>query len=262
MDRPIQEATMRRAAAAGIALILIACGAKRGGDSGLEKQEDKLSYAIGVEMAQDIKRERIEVDPDLVMRGLRDGLAGKKLILGETELRDTVAAFNNSRKEAARSAAEENRKRGEAFLSDNGKRPGVTTLPSGLQYQVLATGNLGRPPTDDDVAVCHYRGTLIDGTEFDSSAGRPVPFTFRVGTVIPGWREALHLMPVGSKWRIVVPPQLGYGEQGIKTKSGRSVPPNATLVFDLELLGVRQPSARGEDVGSGVLRAGADGREH
>jgi FKBP-type peptidyl-prolyl cis-trans isomerase len=236
-------------------LISIGCGERRGS---LETEKDKVSYAIGVEMSQDIKREHVEVDPGLVARGLKDGIAGKKLLLTETELRDTVAAFNNARRESARAAAEENRKRGESFLAENAKRAGVTTLPSGLQYQVLKVGDQGRPPTDADVAVCHYRGTLIDGTEFDSSYGRPVPFTFRVGTVIPGWREALHLMPVGSKWKLFVPPQLAYGEQGLKAKSGKTVPPNTTLVFELELLGVRQAEANERNVASGVLRPGAE----
>lgn len=242
-----------------ILLLLGACSA--GSKSGsLDKEKDKVSYAIGVEMSQDIKREHVDVDPELVARGLKDGIAGKKLLLTDTELRDTVAAFNNARKESARAAAEDNRKRGEAFLAENGKRPGVTTLPSGLQYQVLKVGDQGRPPTDADVAVCHYRGALIDGTEFDTSYGRPVPFAFRVGTVIPGWREALHLMPVGSKWKVYVPPQLAYGEQGLKTKNGKTVPPNATLVFELELLGVRQAEASGQNVASGVLRPGAEPR--
>lgn len=241
-------------------VLLMLLGACSGGSkpARLEKQADKLSYAIGVEMSQDIKREHIEVDPELVARGLKDEIAGRKLLLTETELHDTIAAFNNARKESARAASDENRKRGEAFLAENAKRPGVTTLPSGLQYEVLQVGDQGRPPTDADVAVCHYRGTLIDGTEFDGSRGRPVPFTFRVGTVVPGWREALHIMPVGSKWKLYVPPQLAYGEQGLKTKSGKTVPPNATLVFELELLGVRRADASGASVASGVLRPGAE----
>lgn len=250
---------MRTTATTLVLLLLGACGGGQKAGT-LEKEKDKVSYAIGVEMSQDIKRERVDVDPDLVARGLKDGIAGKKLLLTDTELRDTVAAFNNARRESARAAAEENRKRGEAFLAENGKRQGVTTLPSGLQYEVLKVGNQGRPPTDADVAVCHYRGLLIDGTEFDTSIGRPVPFTFRVGTVIPGWREALHLMPVGSKWKLYVPPQLAYGEQGLKAKSGKTVPPNTTLVFELELLGVRQAEASGRNVASGVLRPGVEER--
>jgi FKBP-type peptidyl-prolyl cis-trans isomerase FklB len=250
---------MRIAALTLTLALLVACRGG-GGSRSLEKEKEKVSYAIGVEMSQDIKRQHIDVDPDLVARGLADGIAGKKLLLTDTELRDTVAAFNNARREAARAAAEENRKRSEAFLSENARRTGVTTLPSGLQYEVLKVGDQGRPPTDADVAVCHYRGTLSDGIEFDSSIGRPVPFAFRVGTVIPGWREALHLMPVGSKWKLYVPPQLGYGEQGLKTKSGKTVPPNATLIFELELLGVRQAEASGGNAASGVLRPGAEDR--
>ena len=245
----------------GIILALLLLGACKDRKPGsLEKEKDKLSYAIGVEMSGDVKREHIEVDPELVARGLADGLAGKTLLMSDVDLRDTVASFNNARKESARAAAEENRKKGEAFLAENARRPGVTSLPSGLQYEVLKVGDQGKAPSDSDVAVCHYRGTLLDGTEFDSSAGRSVPLAFRVGTVIPGWREALHLMPVGSKWKLYVPPQLGYGEHGLKTKSGKVVPPNATLVFEVELLGVRQAEARGRDVasGAGVLRPGAD----
>ncbi|HET9035230.1 MAG TPA: FKBP-type peptidyl-prolyl cis-trans isomerase [Myxococcaceae bacterium] len=252
---------MRAVAIVFCTLLVAGCRSKSGPGS-LEKGRDKLSYAIGVEMSQDIKREHLEVDPELVARGLSDGLGGKQLLLSEVELRDTAAAFNNMRRESARAAAEENHKRAEAFLAENSRRPGVTTLPSGLQYEVLKTGNEGRPPTDADVAVCHYRGTFVDGTEFDSSAGRPVPFTFRVGTVMPGWREALHLMPVGSRWKLYVPPQLAYGEQGLKAKSGKTVPPNAALIFELELLGVRQADPGGRNVASGVLRPGADEKVH
>jgi FKBP-type peptidyl-prolyl cis-trans isomerase FklB len=250
---------MRAVAIVFCTLLVAGCRSKSGPGS-LEKERDKLSYAIGVEMSQDIKREHLEVDPELVARGLSDGLGGKKLLLSEVELRDTVAAFNNARRETARAAAEENRKRGEAFLAENSRRPGVTTLPSGLQYEIVKSGNEGRPPTDADIAVCHYRGTFLDGTEFDTSAGRPVPFTFRVGTVMPGWREALHLMPVGSRWKLFVPPELAYGDQGLKTKSGKTVPPNATLVFELELLGVRQAEAAGRNIG--VPRPGAEEKVH
>jgi FKBP-type peptidyl-prolyl cis-trans isomerase FklB len=240
-----------------MALVLTACGTAAEKRSSLDTHKERLSYAVGVEMSQDLKREGVELDLDLVVRGLKDGVSGKKLLLTETDLRDTVAAFHNARKEKRVEAAEDNRKRGEAFLAENARRPGVVALPSGLQYEILKAAE-GRRPTDDDTVDCHYSGALIDGTEIDSSYRRAQPLTFRVGTVIPGWREALHLMPVGSKWKLFVPAQLAYGEKGIKSKSGRSIAPNATLVFELELLGIKRASSGRQETANAVVSPGAE----
>jgi FKBP-type peptidyl-prolyl cis-trans isomerase FklB len=136
--------------------------------------------------------------------------------------------------QATAAAGEENKKAGEAFLAQNKGKQGVVTLPSGLQYKILKAGN-GKKPTENDTVECNYRGTLINGTEFDSSYRRGQPATFGVGQVIPGWREALQLMPVGSKWELYVPPDLAYGERG----AGRDIGPNSTLVFEVELLGIQ-----------------------
>jgi FKBP-type peptidyl-prolyl cis-trans isomerase len=201
---------------------------------------EKASYGIGVEVARDLKRQGIEVDPDLMAKGLRDALSGQKLLLSEDDLRAIMKGFQEEMRqkqaEAARIAAENNKKAGEAFLAENQKKEGVVTLPSGLQYKILKAGD-GKKPTDDDTIQCEFRATLLDGTEFDSSqrAGKPVSFVLK--GAIPGWREALKLMPVGSKWQIFVPPQLAYGERGFG-----AIGPNSTLVFEVELLSIRDKS--------------------
>jgi FKBP-type peptidyl-prolyl cis-trans isomerase len=252
---------MRLTLVTGTVLVVTACGAAAERRSSLDSQKDRLSYAVGVEMSQDLKREGVEIDMDLVARGLKDGLSGKKLLLTETDLRDTVSAFQNARKqkqaEAGRAAAEDNRKRGEAFLAENAKKPGVVTLPSGLQYEILKPGD-GRRPTDSDTVECHYRGTLIDGAEIDSSYRRSQPLTVPVRTVIPGWKEALKLMPVGSKWKLFVPSRLAYGEQGIKSKSGRTIAPNAALVFEVELLGIKRAPTGKQQTASAAVLPGAE----
>jgi FKBP-type peptidyl-prolyl cis-trans isomerase FklB len=198
-------------------------------------QKQKVSYSIGVDMARNIRRHGVEVDMDLVTKGLRDVLSGGKLLMTDDELRKTLNTFQAEIKlkqiQARRMAAEDNRKKGEAFLSENKKKEGVVTLPSGLQYKILKEGN-GKKPTEADTVECNYRGALIDGTELDSSkAGKPN--TLKVTGVIPGWKEALQLMPVGSKWQLFIPPHLAYGERG-----AAQIGPNATLIFEVELLAI------------------------
>jgi FKBP-type peptidyl-prolyl cis-trans isomerase len=242
-------------------IVLAACGRTPETRSSLDTQKERLSYAVGVEMSQDLKRAGVEIDAALMVRGLNDGLSGKKLLLTDRDLRDTVSAFQVARKEkqaeAGKAAAEDNKKRGEAFLAENARKPGVVTLPSGLEYEILRAAE-GRRPTDDDTVECHYRGTLIDGAEIDSSYRRSQPLTFRVGQVIPGWREALKLMPVGAKWKLFVPSQLAYGEQGIKSKSGRTIAPNAALVFEVELLGIKRTSTGRQQTTSAAVIPGAE----
>jgi FKBP-type peptidyl-prolyl cis-trans isomerase FklB len=204
----------------------------------LKTQKDKLSYGIGVDAGRTVKRLGVEVDTDLLVKGLRDALSGGALLMTDEELRATMTAYQTEAQQkqaqAARLAAENNKKAGEAFLAANKTKEGVVTLPSGLQYKILKKGD-GKAPTDADTVECHYRGTLIDGTEFDSSHRRGQPATFKVTGVIAGWKEALKLMPVGSKWQIFISPQLAYGERG----AGRDIGPNATLIFELELLAVK-----------------------
>jgi FKBP-type peptidyl-prolyl cis-trans isomerase FklB len=175
-------------------------------------------------------------------------IVGMALLAGRAEDGDDPVLEAQQEKLAKQAqpakAAAEARKQGEAFLAENARKEGVVTLPSGLQYKVLRPGH-GRTPTDADRVVCHYRGTLLDGTQFDSSYGRGRPMTFEMARVIPGLREALRLMPVGSKWQLFVPPGLAYGERGMRSRkrSPSRVGPNATLIFETELLAIRPGQA-------------------
>jgi len=203
----------------------------------LKTQKDKVSYGIGVDVARNFKNQGIEVDLDLMIKGLRDELSGEKLLIPERELRRIMTAFQGELRQkqaqATKMTAQDNKKKGEVFLAENKTKDGVVALPSGLQYKILKAGD-GKTPTDADTVEVQYRGTLINGTEFDSSeAGQPA--TFKVAGVIPAWKEALKLMPVGSKWQLFIPPQLAYGERG----AGRDIGPNATLIFEVELLAIK-----------------------
>ncbi|MCX5847539.1 MAG: FKBP-type peptidyl-prolyl cis-trans isomerase [Deltaproteobacteria bacterium] len=203
----------------------------------LKTQKDKVNYGIGVSVVRNFKQQGFEIDLDAVVKGMKDAHSGVKLLMTDAEIHKTMASFQKELRLKQRQtkiiAAADNKKEGDAFLAENKKKVGVVTLPSGLQYIVLKAGD-GKKPTDADTVECHYRGTLIDGTEFDSSDRSKQPATFTVTGVIPGWREALKLMPMGSKWQLFIPPQLAYGERG----SG-SIGPNATLIFELELLAVK-----------------------
>jgi len=198
----------------------------------LASQKDKVSYAIGVDIGNSFRRQGVEVDVETLVKGLRDALAGEHILLTEKEVREIIQAYQV---ELRTKAADKSKREGVAFLGENGKKPGVVTLPSGLQYKVITAGN-GPKPTADDSVKCHYRGTFVDGREFDSSYSRNEPAVFPVRGVIAGWTEALQLMPVGSKWQVVVPYELGYGAGG-----NRGIPPYSTLVFEIELLGIEKP---------------------
>ncbi len=204
----------------------------------LKTQKDKLSYAIGMDMGGSLKRNAIEVDIDALVKGLKDALAGGKMMMTEQEQRETLMAFQkefqSKQQERMKALAEKNKKEGEAFLTENKKKPGVKTLPSGLQYKVITEGK-GASPKETDTVTVNYRGTLIDGTEFDSSYKRNEPATFPVKGVIKGWTEALQLMKEGAKWQLFIPSELAYGERG----AGGTIGPNATLIFEVELLKIR-----------------------
>lgn len=219
----------------GLGLLAVQVSAQE--PAALKTQKDKVSYTLGVEVARSFQSQGVEVDQNLVVKGLRDALSGEKLLMTDDDLHATMSAFQQDlrQKQAqARSmAAEGNKKAGEAFLAENAKKEGVVTLPSGLQYKILKAAE-GKKPTEADTVVCHYRGTLIDGTEFDSSKSGQ-PSTFGLKGVIPGFREALKLMPVGSKWQFFIPPDLAYGERG----AGNAIGPNATLVFEIELISIQ-----------------------
>lgn len=203
----------------------------------LATEQDKISYAIGADIGGSLKRMEAEVNLDKLTAGLRDALAGSKLQLSDEEIMASMQAFQTKAREkmmAQRAAATEKAaKAGVEFLEANKKKEGVVTLPSGLQYKVIKQGDGVKPKATDTVKT-HYRGTLVDGKEFDSSYKRGEPAQFPVGGVIKGWTEALQLMPVGSKWQLVIPSDLAYGEQG----AGADIPPNSVLVFEIELLEV------------------------
>jgi FKBP-type peptidyl-prolyl cis-trans isomerase len=206
----------------------------------LKTDREKVSYGIGVEMARNLNKQGIVFDVNWVIKGLTDGLLGKKILLPEEDLRKIMALYMAEHRQKQREARKtilgdtKNQKEGEAFLTENKQKEAVVTLSSGLQYKILKEGN-GKKPTETDTVEVHYRGTLIDGTEFESSYQTGHPTTFAVAAVIRGWKEALSLMPVGSNWQLLIPPQLAYGARG----SGRTIPPNATLIFELELLAIK-----------------------
>jgi len=204
----------------------------------LKTLDDQVYYAIGVQFIGNLKKKGVDVDLNLVIKGMQDAYSGEGLLMSDAEVRRALIIYRDEvqRLQATiRTASlEENRKKGEAFLTENRKKEGVITLPSGLQYRIIRSGE-GKKPTDTDMVECHYRGTLIDGKEFDSSYRRGRPITFRVNGVIPGWKEALKLMMVGSKWQIFIPSQLGYGERG----AGNFIEPGDTLIFEIELLAVK-----------------------
>ena len=205
----------------------------------LKTQKDKVSYSIGMDIGMTLKNQSIEVDHAILARGIKDSMSGQKPLMAEQEIRDTIAAFQKEmmakQQELAKQMGEKNKKQGEAFLAENKKKEGVKTLASGLQYKVIKAGT-GKKPKATDTVSTNYRGTLIDGTEFDSSARRGKPATFPVKGVIAGWTEALQLMEEGAKWQLFVPSNLGYGERGTP---GGPIGPNATLIFDIELISIQ-----------------------
>ena len=195
--------------------------------------DDKLSYAIGVLFARNMALE-VDVNTDQFLAGIRDVLTGTKLKYSSEEMQQIVTAFQKQQHAAQGELGKKNKAEGDAFLKANAKKQGVVTLPSGLQYEVLQAGT-GPKPTVDSTVTVHYRGTLLDGTEFDSSYKRGEPATFPLKGVIKGWQEGVSLMPQGSKWKLYIPPELAYGEAG----AGSQIGPDSTLVFEVELLQVK-----------------------
>ena len=184
----------------------------------LDSAKNRISYTIGVNIGQDFKTQKMDIDPDVLLEGLNDSMAGKELRMTEMEQRAT-----------------KNKEEGEAFLAENAKKEGIVVTESGLQYKIVEPGE-GDSPGPNDVATVHYRGTLIDGKQFDSSYDRGQPATFPVGGVIAGWTEALQLMKPGAKWQLFIPSELAYGERG----AGQDIGPNAVLTFDVELISVEK----------------------
>lgn len=209
----------------------------------LKTLKEKASYAVGMNYGTGLRKQAVDIDPAIAARGLRDALAGGKMLLSEEEMRTVLtqlqADLRKKQQDKAQQLGGANQKEGEAFLAANKSKAGIVTLPSGLQYKVLQEGNGPKPAATDSV-VCNYRGTLLDSTEFDSSYKRGQPATFPVNGVIKGWTEALQLMPVGSKWQLFIPPDLAYGSNG----AGGQIGPNATLVFEVELLSIQNKDTK------------------
>lgn len=194
---------------------------------------DKVSYFIGRNFGEQFKGQGIAIDLTALNEGIKSGLAGEKAKYTQDELMAAMQAFEASMQAKAASRGQEAKAAGDKFLAENAKRKGVTTTASGLQYEVIKAGDGPKPAVTDKVNV-HYHGTLLNGKVFDSSVERGMPITFGVQEVIKGWTEALQLMPVGSKWKIFIPSQLAYGENG----AGGDIGPNEALVFEVELLGI------------------------
>ena len=209
-----------------------------------KETKDKVSYSIGADIGSNLKRSDLDINPDYLAQGIRDAFGGKTVMTDE-EMKATLQAFQSDMqsKMAAKqkAAGEKNKAASEKYLEENKAKEGVKTTASGLQYKVITAGK-GATPKADDTVVVHYRGTLTDGTEFDSSYKRNEPATFPVTGVIPGWTEALQMMPVGSKWQLVIPPALAYGDN-----APPMIGPSQTLVFEVELIDIKKPeAAKGE----------------
>jgi FKBP-type peptidyl-prolyl cis-trans isomerase FklB len=221
----------------------------------LKDTKDKVSYSIGLDIGSNLKRNKIDINSDTFAAGLKDGLSGAKPSMTEDEMRQVMTQFSKDMQEKTNAAraesAQKNKAEGEKFLADNKNKPDVKTTASGLQYKMLRDGN-GTLPKPTDSVVVNYRGTLIDGTEFDSSYKRGEPATFPVNQVIKGWTEALQLMKPGSKYELFIPSSLAYGERG----AGADIGPNATLKFEVELLSVK-PAAAPSPAGSAAPKPSA-----
>ena len=206
----------------------------------LKDQKDKASYSIGYDIGETFKKQKIELNMDALVAGLKEAIGGKEATLSKEDREKTLQAFQKEMMEkqiaASKEAATKNQAEGEKFLEENKKKDGVKTTASGLQYKVLKEGS-GASPKETDTVVTNYRGTLIDGTEFDSSYKRNEPASFPVNRVIKGWTEALQLMKPGAKYQLYIPSSLAYGERG----AGQLIGPNATLVFEVELLSIKPP---------------------
>ncbi len=221
-----------------LGVVLLASQADAQEKRPLQTSMEKQSYSIGADIGNKLKAQSLEIDPEVFAQGLKDAVSGSKLRLTEQEINETLSNLQKElmekQAERAKQLGEKNKEDGETFLSENKKKEGVKILSSGLQYRVIKEG-AGKMPKADDTVVTNYRGTLTDGTEFDSSYKRGQPATFPVNGVIAGWTEALQLMKEGSKWELFIPSNLAYGERG----AGNVIGPNAALIFEIELISVK-----------------------
>ena len=202
--------------------------------TGLKTDMQKFSYTVGYQLGQNLKRQKLAVDPKIAAEGMRNALSDTPSKLSPEEMQAAVQAYQKRAQEKLAAQAKKNLETGQAYLEANKKKAGVVVLPSGLQYKVISTGS-GKQPKPADTVIAHYRGTLINGTEFDSSFKRNEPATFPVNGVIKGWQEALPMMKEGSKWQVYIPAELAYGANG----AGNAIGPNEVLIFDIELLTVK-----------------------
>lgn len=230
---------MKYAAFAVLGLSLVACEGITQNKAELRTTQDSVSYIIGASIGRNLKAQKVEVSPQQLARGLQDALdTGTTLLISDEQAQRIMKAFEDKRsaqqQEEAQAASRVHRKEAEAFLEANKTKEGVKVTPSGLQYKVLKMGT-GPKPRKDQIVTVHYRGTTIDGKEFDSSYKRGEPTSFGVGQVIAGWTEALQMMPKGSKWELYIPPDLAYGDRG----AGDVIPPGAALIFEVELLDIK-----------------------
>jgi FKBP-type peptidyl-prolyl cis-trans isomerase FklB len=201
----------------------------------LKDQKDKFSYSIGLNIGSNLGKQNIPVNPDAIAAGIKDSIAGKPQLTPD-QVKEVMAAFEKDMEQKQKAASEKNASEGAKFLEENKKKEGVKTTASGLQYKVIKEGT-GAKPKETDTVTVNYRGTLISGTEFDSSYKRGEPATFPVNGVIKGWTEALQLMKAGSKYQLFIPSNLAYGERAV----GPDISPNSTLIFDVELMTVKPP---------------------
>lgn len=219
------------------AILVSACGGESGGfdvSGNLASEDQKLSYAIGYQVGTRLGRDNLPVDPKLVAAGVHDAMSQTTPQLDEATRRGAIIGYEKKRSQAQDTVATENAQAGKTYRNTNMKKEGITVLPSGVQYKVITAGK-GKKPKPEDTVVVHYRGSLIDGKEFDSSYGRNEPATFGVNQVIRGWQEVLVLMQEGAKWQVVIPSEMAYGPTG----AGALIGPNATLVFDIELVKIK-----------------------
>ena len=219
-------------------LVLFACQSNTQEKITIKSSKDSISYSIGTDIGKNIRQQEIDVDVNILSRGIKDGLDSAALMLTEEQMKAAKAVLQQEmmkkRTEKMKTEGEKAKAEGNKFLEENKKKDGVITTASGLQYKVITMGT-GKKPTTEQTVVVNYRGTLIDGKEFDDTYKRGEPVTYPVNKFVPGWTEALQLMPVGSKWQLFIPSELGYGERG----GGQVIPPNATLIFELELLDIK-----------------------
>ena len=230
---------MRILALAALGAMVLGCGQQAGtGSTKLASQEDSVSYILGYKMGENLRQQSVPVKPDIIFNGMKAGFSGAPATMHDSVMQTVMMAFQvrmmgiQHQKDSA--AAIDNQKSGTEFLASNKTKDGVKTTPSGLQYKVLKEGS-GAKPTATSTVTVHYKGTLLDGKQFDSSYDRGQPATFQLNQVIPGWTEGVQLMTPGSKYQFWIPGNLGYGPQG----SPPTIPPNATLVFEVELLAVK-----------------------